>query len=126
MLFKVDNAKIPTTERNVTIEFDYYDDSNSNIYGQVNIELKYIKYNNGGTPTIGTKTVSLTGTDTWKTAKIELTDALFNKTGDSSWADLSNLHGGIYDFQIGMGGNRGGFASTNVKVYVPGCVPMPE
>ena len=122
MLFKVDNSIISTSQRDITIEFDYFGDTNSD---QSSIELKYLKYNNGGTPSVSTKWVSMTKDNAWHTAKVDITDAQFDKSA----ADSNNLNDGAgryYDFQIGMGGNRGGFAMTNVKVYIPGCIPMPD
>lgn len=122
MLFKVDNSIIPTTQRDIIIEFDYFGDTNSD---QSCIELKYLTYNSGATPTITTKFISMTKDNAWHTESVTLNNAQFDK----SVVDSNNLNDGngrYVDFQIGMGGNRGGFASTYVKVYMPDCVPMPE
>ena len=120
MSFTVDNSIIDADQRTVVIEFDYYDDSNSELSGK-GVEIKYLKYNDGGTPTTGTATAAtIAGTNTWKTAKVTLTDAQFNHASGVLES------GKTYDFRIGMGINRGGFASTNIKVYVPGASSMPE
>ena len=113
MLFKVDNSMISTSQRDITIEFDYFGDTNSD---QSSIELKYLKYNDGGTPTVATKFVTMTKDNAWHNAKVILTDAQFDKSAVDS-NNLNDGNGRYYDFQIGMGGNRGGFASTWVKVY---------
>ncbi len=111
MSYQVDNSRISADTRNITIEFDYYDDSNSELSGKA-IELQYLKYNNGGTPTKATKSVvTFTGSNTWKTAKAVLTDAQFDKSSAVA-SDGVN-----YDFRLGVGVNRGGFASTWIKVY---------
>ena len=122
MLFSVDNSIISTSQRDIIIEFDYFGDSNSD---QSSIEVKYLKYNNGDTPTVATKFVTMTKDNSWHNAKVTIDNAQLDK----SHVDANNLNDGgglYYDIQLGMGGNRGGFASTNVKVYVPGCVPMPD
>lgn len=120
MQFRVDNSLIPATQRNVTIEFDYYDDSNAN--GQ-SIELKYLQYNNGGTPNIATKRISLTGSNTWKTGKFVLADAQFSHNVNSG-RDLNDANGQMFDFQLGLGGNYGGFAASYVKVSVTDIVDL--
>ena len=120
MSYTVDNSRIGTDQRNVVIEFDYYDDSNSELSGK-NIEIQYLAYNGGGAAKKVTKNgPAFTGSNTWKKATVTLTDAQFDKSGAVA-SDGRN-----YDFRIGVGYNRGGFASTNIKVYVPGCVPMPD
>jgi len=115
MGFQVDNTKLSADTRNVTIEFEYYDDpeffSNSNYSDYRSIECKYLAYNNGGTPTKSTASFATGGSGTWKTAKIELTDAQFNHADGVIDGAFS------FDFALGMGGNRGGLAVTSVKVY---------
>ena len=120
MSYTVDNNRIGTDQRNVVIEFDYYDDSNSELSGK-NIEIQYLAYNGGGAAKkVTVNGPAFTGTNTWKKATVTLTDAQFDKSS----AVASDGHN--YDFRIGVGYNRGGFASTYVKVYVPGSVSMPE
>lgn len=106
MSFKVDNSKISADTRNVTIEFDYFDNNDSAMSGQY-VELTYLATDSQKK----TVRVAYTQTGEWKTARFDLTDAQFDhRTG--------GLQGGYtYDFRIGSGGNRGGFASSWIKVY---------
>ena len=120
MSYTVDNNRIGTDQRNVVIEFDYYDDDSSELSGK-NIEIQYLAYNDGGESVKKTAYgPAFTGSKTWKKATVTLTDAQFDK-GSAIASDGHN-----YDFRIGIGYNRGGFASTYISVYVPGSIPMPE
>ena len=115
MQFRVDNSILSGDQRNVVIEFDYFDDSNQYMTADGNsISLYYLKYNDGGTPTTGRKYFTTTNTDTWKTATITLDDAQFTHNGG-----INDNNGQLFDFQIGMELGRGGFACRNIKVYVP-------
>jgi len=107
MSFKVDNSKISADTRNVTIEFDYFDNSDSAMSGQY-VELTYLATDSQKK----TVRVAYTQTGEWKTARFDLTDAQFDHRSSGA------LQGGYtYDFRIGSGGNRGGFASSWIKVY---------
>lgn len=103
--YKVDSAAISADERNIAVEFDYFDDAN--IKGKT-LYVQYLAYNNGEASKAATKNAAvLAGDNTWKTAKVVLTDAQFDHN--------ATLFAG-YDFRIGISG-EGGFATTNAKVY---------
>ena len=107
MSFKVDNSKISADTRNVTIEFDYFDNTDSALSGQY-VELTYLATDSQKK----TVRVAYTRTGEWKTARFDITDAQFDHRSSGA------LQGGYtYDFRIGSGGNRGGFASSWIKVY---------
>ncbi len=115
MMFRVDNSVIPTTHRKLRFVFDYFDDSN--VAGQ-SVEFKYLQYNNGGTPTIKTAASKTIGnTNTWKNWEITITDAQFSHNVNTG-KDLNDGNGRMFDFQIGMGGKYGGFATDKVNVYI--------
>jgi len=118
--FQVDNSIISADTRNLTVEFEYFDNGHSDLSGQ-RVELTYLAYNNGGTPTKKTVGVVGYGRDgKWKTAKVVLTDAQF---------DHSNgvIQGGYnYDFRLGSSTNRGGLTVSSVRVYANNAVAMPE
>lgn len=106
--YKVDNSVISQNERNVAIEFDYFDDSN--VTGK-KVILEYLGYNNGNASKVNKKEVAeIEGTNQWKTAKVVITDAQFDHNS-------SKFAG--YDFRIGLVDQDGGFATTYAKVYVP-------
>ncbi len=121
MIYKVDNSKLSADQREVVIEFDYYDDpeffSNSAYTNYRSIEFKYLAYNGGSTPKINTVRIPTEGTGTWKTANFTLTDAQFNHATVSNSSSEGFQNG--YDICIGMGGNRGGFATTYLTIAPP-------
>ncbi len=105
--YKVDNSVISADDRDVTVEFDYFDDEN--VKGKA-LYIQYLAYNNGEASTAPTKTIlNLAGDNEWKTVKVNLTNAQFDHN--------AKVFAG-YDFRMGISGD-GGFATTNVKVYRP-------
>ena len=128
MIYKVDNSKLSADQREAVIEFDYYDDpeffSNSAYNDYRSIEFKYLAYNGGSTPKINTVKIPTEGTGTWKTANFTLTDAQFNHATVSNSSNEGFQNG--YDICIGMGGNRGGFATTYLTIAPPEVIPSYE
>jgi len=113
--FKVDSSRLNADSRNVTVEFDYYDLNDGALSGQY-VQMDYLAYDasTGGSKK-ATKVITACGmSNTWKTVKVELTDACFNHS--------DKLQGGYnFDFRLYHGGNRGGLGVTNVKVYPTGA-----
>ena len=80
-----------TAYNNVKLTFDYYDE------GTTDIVIRYV--NGWGEVALGTRTVKRTGTNTWKTAVVELGDACFNNGSVST-----GLFDGTADFRFESGG----------------------
>ena len=113
LTFRVDSSRFASDTKDITIEFDLYDNNDSLLSGSA-VKLIYLKGNDDGTTSektisCGHSYSSTNSTNTWKTIKVSLTDAQF----DHSFSD----NGFYYDFKIGASGNRGGVAVTNIKVY---------
>lgn len=111
MYFSVDDNQFTATDNNIKINITYYDAGTGKLrvqYVSTDDSVSYYPYYkfvdiNGDYPT----EVQLTNTNTWKTASIEIKDALFDGTRKQNYQGK---------FRIANVGNSGGITIAKVEV----------